>query len=78
MLDARCTVAGWGLCVGFAGVGSVWHSCALASFVLLSKSKGSERIAALLAKFTDLDKPATEAPIEFEVSERPETDAPAE
>ena len=46
--------------------------------MILHRHQMRERIAALLAKFTDLDKPATEAPIEFEVSERPETDAPAE
>lgn len=46
--------------------------------MILHRHQMRERIAAVLAKFTDLDQPATEAPIEFEVSERPETDVPAE
>jgi acetyl-CoA carboxylase carboxyl transferase subunit beta len=36
------------------------------------------RIAHVLAKFTGQERPGTEEPIEFEVSEKPETDAPAE
>ncbi|MCL7944535.1 acetyl-CoA carboxylase, carboxyltransferase subunit beta [Marinobacter sp. ATCH36] len=46
--------------------------------MILHRHHMRERIAALLAKFTGLEKPATEAPIEFEVSERPESDVPAE
>ncbi len=46
--------------------------------MILHRHHMRERIAALLAKFAGLDKPATEAPIEFEVSERPESDVPAE
>lgn len=33
------------------------------------------RIAAVLAKFTGQDKPAEEAPIEFEITEKPDADA---
>jgi len=32
----------------------------------------------VLAKFTGHERPGTEAPIEFEVTEKPEADAPAE
>lgn len=46
--------------------------------MILHRHHMRERIAALLAKFAGMDKPATEAPIEFEVSERPESDVPAE
>ncbi|MDK8464347.1 acetyl-CoA carboxylase, carboxyltransferase subunit beta [Marinobacter sp. SS13-12] len=46
--------------------------------MILHRHHMRERIAALLAKFAGMDKPATEAPIEFEVSERPENDVPAE
>jgi acetyl-CoA carboxylase carboxyl transferase subunit beta len=35
-----------------------------------------ERIAHLLAKFTAQEKPGTEAPIEFEVTEKPDVDEP--
>ncbi|MEE3118494.1 MAG: acetyl-CoA carboxylase carboxyltransferase subunit beta, partial [Pseudomonadota bacterium] len=37
-----------------------------------------ERIAHVLAKFTGQERPGTEDPIEFEVTEKPETDAPAQ
>lgn len=41
--------------------------------MILHRHKLRERIAALLAKFSGLDKPELEAPIEFEVSEKPES-----
>ncbi len=41
--------------------------------MILHRHKMRERLAAILAKFVGQDKPATEAPIEFEVSELPET-----
>ncbi|MFW5824323.1 MAG: acetyl-CoA carboxylase, carboxyltransferase subunit beta, partial [Marinobacter sp.] len=40
--------------------------------MILHRHKMRERIASMLAKFAGLEKPATEAPIEFEVSEPPE------
>jgi acetyl-CoA carboxylase carboxyl transferase subunit beta len=42
--------------------------------MILHRHRMRERIASMLAKFTDQDRPASEGPIEFEVSELP--DAP--
>ncbi|WP_166268323.1 acetyl-CoA carboxylase, carboxyltransferase subunit beta [Marinobacter caseinilyticus] len=44
--------------------------------IILHRHKMRERIAAVLAKLTGLEKPAKEAPIEFDISEKPEVDAP--
>lgn len=41
--------------------------------MILHRHKMRERIASLLAKFTGLERPATEAPIELEVTERPDS-----
>lgn len=41
--------------------------------MILHRHKLRERIASVLAKFTDLDRPETEEPIEFEVTERPDS-----
>lgn len=46
--------------------------------IILHRHKMRERIGSLLAKFADLEQPAGEAPIEFEVSERPDNPAPAD
>ena len=46
--------------------------------MILHRHQMRERIAHVLAKFTGQERPGTEDPIEFEVSEKPETDAPAE
>jgi acetyl-CoA carboxylase carboxyl transferase subunit beta len=42
--------------------------------MILHRHQMRERIAALLAKFSGLEQTAKEQPIEFEVSEKPETD----
>ncbi len=44
--------------------------------MILHRHKMRERIAAVLAKFTGQERPAEEAPIEFEVSEKPDVDVP--
>lgn len=44
--------------------------------MILHRHKLRERIAAVLAKFTGQERPAEEAPIEFEVSEKPDVDDP--
>ncbi|WP_328189869.1 acetyl-CoA carboxylase, carboxyltransferase subunit beta [Marinobacter sp. OP 3.4] len=41
--------------------------------MILHRHKMRERIASILAKFTDLDRPEKEEPIEFEVTERPDS-----
>lgn len=46
--------------------------------MILHRHKMRERLASLLAKFTGLEQPESEAPIEFDVSERPETPDAAE
>ncbi|WP_339806552.1 acetyl-CoA carboxylase, carboxyltransferase subunit beta, partial [uncultured Marinobacter sp.] len=46
--------------------------------MILHRHKMRERLGSLLAKFTGLDQPESEAPIEFDVSERPETPDAAE
>lgn len=46
--------------------------------MILHRHQMRERIAALLAKFEGLEETAKEQPIEFEVSERPESDVPTE
>lgn len=46
--------------------------------MILHRHQMRERIAHVLAKFTGQERPGTEEPIEFEVSEKPETDAPIE
>jgi len=44
--------------------------------MILHRHHMRERIASVLAKFCQLERPEAEAPIEFEVSEKPEADAP--
>jgi acetyl-CoA carboxylase carboxyl transferase subunit beta len=44
--------------------------------MILHRHHMRERVAHLLAKFNDQEKPGTEEPIEFEISEKPEADAP--
>jgi acetyl-CoA carboxylase carboxyl transferase subunit beta len=46
--------------------------------MILHRHLMRERIAALLAKFEGLEETAKEQPIEFEVSERPQSDVPTE
>ena len=46
--------------------------------MILHRHQLRERIAALLAKFEGFEETAKEQPIEFEVSERPESDVPTE
>ncbi len=46
--------------------------------MILHRHQMRERIAHLLAKFGDMEKPRNEAPIEFEVTEKPDEDVPAE
>jgi acetyl-CoA carboxylase carboxyl transferase subunit beta len=46
--------------------------------MILHRHQMRERIAALLAKFSGFEQTAKEQPIEFEVSEKPESDVPAE
>jgi len=46
--------------------------------MILHRHQMRERIAHVVAKFTGQERPGTEEPIEFEVTEKPETDAPAE
>jgi acetyl-CoA carboxylase carboxyl transferase subunit beta len=43
--------------------------------MILHRHQMRERIAHLLAKFGNLEKPDTEAPIEIEVTEKPDEDA---
>jgi len=45
--------------------------------MILHRHTMRERIAHLLAKFTGGEKPGTEAPIEFEITEKPDTDEPS-
>lgn len=45
--------------------------------MILHRHHLRERIAHLLAKFTGQEKPGTEEPIKFEVTEKPEDDAVA-
>ena len=45
--------------------------------MILPRHTMRERIAHLLAKFTGGEKPGTEAPIEFEITEKPDTDEPS-
>ncbi|WP_336366593.1 acetyl-CoA carboxylase, carboxyltransferase subunit beta [Marinobacter sp. C2H3] len=42
--------------------------------MIVHRHQMRERVAHLLAKFTGQDKPGTEAPIEFEITEKPDAD----
>lgn len=46
--------------------------------MILHRHQMRERIAHLLAKFSDQEQPADEAPIEFEATEKPDEDVPVE
>jgi acetyl-CoA carboxylase carboxyl transferase subunit beta len=46
--------------------------------MILHRHQMRERVAHVLAKFTGQEKPGTEAPIEFEITEKPDTDEPSQ